>query len=95
MKKFSVWNNGTRRYDYYTAQGDAGIHAGAPPRASTFELGATPEQAAWPLPADATKTGSGELPQGRIASTEPQAAVSFNALFLYAAAGYLLWRMTK
>jgi hypothetical protein len=93
--KYSVWNTGTRRYDYYTAQGDTGIHAGAPPRASTFELGATPDQAAWPLPADATKTGSGELPQGRIASTAPQLGVSFNTLFLYAAAGYFLWRMIK
>jgi hypothetical protein len=93
--KYSVWNNGTRRYDYYTAQGNAGIHAGAPPRASTFELGATPEQAAWPLPADATKVGSGELPQGRIASTEAKSAVGFNTMFLYAAAGYFLWRMIK
>ena len=92
---YSVWDSGTRRYDYYQAAGDTGIHAGAPPRASTFELGATPEQAAWPLPDDAIKTGSGELPQGRIASTKPQAAGSFNELFLYVAAGYLLWRMTK
>jgi len=93
--KYSVWNNATRRYDYYQAAGDTGIHAGAPPRASTFELGATPDQAAWPLPADATKTGSGELPQGRIASTEPKQGVSFNTMFLYAAAGYFLWRMIK
>ena len=93
--KYSVWNNATRRYDYYQAAGDSGIHAGAPPRASTFELGATPDQAAWPLPADATKAGSGELPQGRIASTEPKSAVSFNELFLYAAGAYLLWRMIK
>jgi hypothetical protein len=93
--KYSVWNPSTRAYDYYTAQGDAGIHAGAPPRASTSALGATPDQAAWPLPADATKVGSGELPQGRIASTEPKGAVSFNAMFLYAAAGYFLWRMIK
>jgi hypothetical protein len=93
--KYSVWNNATRRYDYYTAQGDTGIHAGAPPRASTSELGATPDQAAWPLPADATKVGSGELPQGRIASTEAKSGVSFDKLFLYAAAGYFLWRMIK
>jgi hypothetical protein len=92
---FSVWNNATRRYDYYRAQGDGATHAGAPPRASTFELGATPEQAAWPLPADATKTGSGELPQGKIASTAPRLSASFNELFLYAAAGYFLWRMIK
>ena len=97
MTTFSVWNNATRAYDYYTAQGDAGIHAGAPPRASTSELGATPDQAAWPLPADATKVGSGELPQGRIASTAPKGgfAIDLPRSVFYAAIGYVLWRMIK
>jgi len=92
--KYSVWNPGTRRYDYYEAQSDGATHAGAPPRASTSELGATPEQAAWPLPADAVKAGSGELPQGRIASTEAK-PVSFDKVFLAAAAAYFIWRVIK
>jgi hypothetical protein len=95
--KYSVWHPATRRYEYYEAAGDTGIHAGAPPRASTSELGATPDQAAWPLPADATKTGSGELPEGRIASTDAgSGGITFtSSTLLYAALGYFLWRMIK
>jgi len=93
--RYSVWNNSARGYDYYDAPGAHGIHAAAPPRASLNELGATPEQAAWPLPPGAVKSGSGELPQGRIASTEPKSGHDFNVIFLYAAAGYFLWRMMR
>lgn len=92
--RYSVWNNATRRYDYYQATGDAAIHAGAPPRASTSELGATPEQAAWPLPPDATKVGSGELPQGRIASREG-GKFDLPKSILYVAIGYIVWRVLK
>jgi hypothetical protein len=94
--KFSVWNNARRAYDYYEARGDATIHAGAPPRASSNALGATPEQAAWPLPADAVKTGSGELPQGRIASRDGgQFAIDLPQSIFYAAVGYLIWRVLR
>jgi hypothetical protein len=95
--KYSVWNPSTKRYDYYQAQGDARIHAGAPPRSSTTELGATPEQAAWPLPVGAVKVGSGELPEGRIASTEAGGRFTINLpqSIMYAAIGYLLWRALK
>jgi hypothetical protein len=95
--KYSVWNNASRRYDYYQAQGDARIHAGAPPRASTTELGATPEQAAWPLPASAVKVGSGDLPEGRIASTLPAGtyAINFKESIVYGIIGYLLWKAIK
>lgn len=66
--KYSVWNNDTRSYDYYEAPGAPGIHAGAPPRVRGSALGATPDQAAWPLPGGAQKVGNGAMPQGRIAS---------------------------
>jgi hypothetical protein len=95
--KLSVWNNATRRYDYYQSSGDTGIHAGAPPRANSFELGATPEQAAWPLPPGAVKVGSGDLPEGRIASREAGQGFKFDlpSSIVYAAIGYVLWRMIK
>jgi hypothetical protein len=93
--KYSVWNNGTRSYNYFDAPGTPGIHAGAPPRVHGSELGATPDQAAWPLPPGAVKTGSGELPQGRIASTDSSHGFDFNKVFLYAAVGYFVWRAIK
>jgi len=95
--KYSVWNNDTRSYDYYEAPGTPGIHAGAPPRVHGSALGATPEQAAWPLPADAAKVGSGEMPQGRIASTLGGGTFQINIgqSIVYGAIGYLLWRMIK
>lgn len=93
--RYSVWNNATRAYDYYEAQGAATIHAGAPPRAASSSLGATPDEAAWPLPADAVKTGSGELPQGRIASRDGGGAIDLPKTLLYAAIGYLIWRTLR
>lgn len=93
--KYSVWNNATRRYDYYQAQGNAEIHAGAPPRSSGYALGATPEQAAWPLPAGAVKVGSGEVPEGRIASTEKTFTIDLTQSIIYGVLGYLLWKAIK
>lgn len=97
--KYSVWNTGTRAYDYYEAPGGTATHAGAPPRASTRELGATPEQAAWPLPSAAVKVGAGEMPQGRIASSLAGDDSIFNIdlkqSVIYAAIGYLAWRLLR
>lgn len=94
--KFSVWNNAARAYDYYETRGVGGIHAGAPPSSGSSALGATPDEAAWPLPADATKTGSGELPQGRIASREAgKFTIDLPQSIFYAAIGYVIWRVLK
>lgn len=94
--RYSVWNNATRAYDYYEAPGSSTVHAGAPPRPSSSSLGATPEQAAWPLPANATKVGSGELPQGRIASREGgRFTIDLPQSIFYAAIGYVIWRILK
>jgi hypothetical protein len=94
--RFSVWNNGTRSYDYYEAPGTPGIHTGAPPRAASSSLGATPDEAAWPLPANAAKVGSGEMPQGRIASSLGGTfQINIGQSIAYGVIGYLLWRMIK
>lgn len=67
---FSVWNYGNRAYDYYESGQRSGTHAPTPPRArGATSLGATPEQAAWPLPAGARLVGSGPEPRGRIATS--------------------------
>lgn len=94
--RYSVWNNATRRYDYYQATGAADIHAGAPPRSSSYALGATPEQAAWPLPAGAVKVGAGDVPEGRIASTEAGGfKLDVQSMIIYGVLGYLLVKAFK
>lgn len=94
--RYSVWNSETRAYDYYEAQGDAGIHAGAPPRAASSSLGATPDQAAWPLPEGARRVGAGEMPQGRIASLDGGSfQLDIPQALFWGSFGYLLYRMFK
>ena len=95
---WSVWNNGTRSYDYYEAPGTRGIHAGAPPRASTSALGATPDEAAWPLPHGARKVGNGEVPRGRIASLggyDASSSLELPKLAAIAVIGYLVWKAMR
>jgi len=70
MRTYSVWNYGTRAYDYYTAPGASETHAGAPKIRGSSALGAAPDQAAWPLPAGARHIGSGPLPKGRVATKD-------------------------
>jgi hypothetical protein len=74
---YSVYDYDRQVYDYFEGSGPKGTHASSPPK-TTFgksALGATPEQAAWKLPADAHKIGSGILPRGRIASRNAGAAL--------------------
>jgi len=94
--RYSVWSPSTRSYDYFEAPGDAAIHAGAPPRAASSSLGATPDEAAWPLPPGAVKTGSGEMPEGRIASRESgKFVIDLPQSIFYAAIGYMIWRVLR
>jgi hypothetical protein len=95
--QYSVWNNGTRRYDYYSTTERGSIHADSPDAGGTNQLGATPEQAAWPLPADARPAGSGEMPKGRIASKGASRGfrINFAESFKYGIVGYLLWRIIR
>lgn len=97
MARFSVWNYATHSYDYYEGRGNGKTHAGTPPKArGAAALGATPEQAAWPLPAGARHVGSGTSPQGQIASTGADPDPGSIPMFVKVGAGigaaYLLWR---
>jgi hypothetical protein len=94
---YSVWDNGARRYDYYEGGKATATHAGAPPRASSSSLGATPEQAAWPLPPGARRVGSGDLARGRVASLDGNdgGGVDIKMAVIYGAIGYLLWRSIR
>jgi hypothetical protein len=58
---YSVWNQAARQYDYYeTSTVQKGANTPAPSHIRAKPLGATIDQAAWPLPAGARKVGSGE-----------------------------------
>ena len=65
---YSVWNQSTRRFDYYRGPGSSATHAGKPSHVGQGSMGATPEEAAWPLPPGAKKIGAGDHAVGRIAS---------------------------
>lgn len=92
---YSIWNHGTKTYDYYRGPGDGATHAGAPPIRSNSEIGAVPELAAWQLPPGAVKIGSGELPQGRIASMGSFDAGDGLRLGMLAFAAYLAWKVLR
>jgi hypothetical protein len=97
---YSVYNYGSKAYDYFEAPAKALPHAPKPPQAAgaSTSLGATPEQAAWPLPMGAKLVGHGKNPVGRIAFDRGVAGSldgfmdnSTNVVG-FAAAAYLVWR---
>lgn len=92
---YSVWNPRARRYDYYRTSEVGTVHAGTPHHIGGGQLGATPDEAAWPLPPGAVKIGSGELARGRVATLGgfragqiPTIAVTI----LAAMAGWYIWK---
>lgn len=99
---YSVYNYGTHGYDYFETVSDNVTHAPVPPKAKDpSSLGATADQAAWPLPSGARKVGSGPVARGRIASSARSVGLGgvgdlmdFNALDVVVA-GVALWLMLK
>jgi len=98
---YSVWDPSSRQYTYYRGPGPEGTHAGSPTARRVTDLGAAPEDAAWKLPGSAVKIGVGPLPKGRIAAPSSGMLSGLGldtdptSLALYAALGYLAWRMWK
>jgi len=97
MARYSVYDYTRHAYDYYEAPGPGGTHAGSPPRpASIGDLGASPDRGAWKLPAGARKVGSGEMPQGRIASLSGADLLSSpSSLVVYAVIALAAWRFLR
>lgn len=92
--RFSVYNYGTKSYDYYDDGQPSSTHAGPPPIATLGDaVGESPEGAAWRVPLGAKKVGSGELPQGRVASlggfVSDSGALRLGVIAL---AAYFAWR---
>ena len=100
MAIYSVWNIGTGQFDYYeTDQQPRRTNAGKPGHLRSRTLGMTVEQAAWPLPLGAVRTGSGPHAQGKVAihPSEALGAASGGGMtavkaFLLATAGAMGWK---
>ena len=66
---YSVWNQGAGAYDYYESSNvQHTLNTPSPNHIRVKELGATIDQATWPLPTAARKVGSGKFAKGRVAS---------------------------
>lgn len=66
---FSVWNQAAGEFDYYensTTQDVLNVER--PSHLVSRALGSTVDQAAWPLPSDVQRIGSGSCAVGRVAS---------------------------
>lgn len=73
--RYSVWNVGTRQFDYYdTAEAVTQSNTPKPDHLVSRTLGSTVEQACWRLPAAAVPAGSGPHAMGRVA-IEPARAL--------------------
>lgn len=67
--QYSVFNVGTGAYDYYEdGREPSSVNTPSPTHVIDRTLGCTVDQAAWPLPADAKKIGTGPVAIGRVAS---------------------------
>jgi hypothetical protein len=73
---YSVWNQGAGLFDYYeTNAQQTQLNVEKPSHLGNRTLGSTVDQAAWPLPPAARKTGQGQIPVGRIATRKRAGAL--------------------
>jgi hypothetical protein len=98
---YSVWDAGSRSYDYFQTAAATPTAPPEPTHLRSKALGLAPEDAAWPLPADAQWIGRGAQAKGKVASRRSGGALgdfaSGNALPMVglALAAYLLWRSQR
>lgn len=106
--RYSVYDHGTRVYNYFEDQRPEGTHASAPPKVALGgvatgkqgAIGVVPEAATWRLPWGAKKVGAGPLPKGRIASVGGAAMGDVNleiplGFVVALGFGYLAWRTLR
>ena len=97
---YSCWNQGKGAYDYYEdAARQESLNAPSPKHLRSSSLGATVDQASWPLPAGARYVGSGAAAVGRVASRTGGAALGAMDLgspttkaFLLVVSAALAWK---
>jgi len=74
---YSVWNQGQGVFEYYEdGVPQTQLNVEKPSHIAERTLGATVEQAAWPLPPAARLTGHGPVPVGRIAARKSGVALA-------------------
>ncbi len=95
METFSVWNLGTRKYDYYVTGAYKGTHVTQPENHALLgsKLGLTPDEHAASLPARATTKGSGDVAIGQVASFGEKGGL--RQLAIYAVFAYIAWRILQ
>ncbi len=95
METFSVWNYGTRKYDYYAAGQYKGTHVTQPENHAMLgsRLGQTPDEFAASVPVGASKVGSGDVAKGQVASFGEKGSV--RQWLLYGVFAYIAWRMFR
>jgi hypothetical protein len=67
---YSVWDPISGTYQYYQTPQDGKLEHDVPKArhlSTSSKVGITPEQAAWPLPANAKRIGTGKTAKGMIA----------------------------
>lgn len=100
--RYSCWNQATGAFDYYEGGPEQRVlNTEKPKHLVSRTLGSTVDQAAWPLPGDVRRIGSGPDAIGRVAvrkmgglgddlgGGDNTSLVKAAAL---AGAGYLLWK---
>ena len=97
---YSIWNYGSRQYDYYESGGSPSTTHAATPGRPLFgnKLGVTPEQAAVKLPLGARKVGSGTAARGSVASRASMAGFepsSITSLLIASGLAYAAWRYLR
>jgi hypothetical protein len=98
---YSCWNQALGAFDYFESSHESPkLNVEKPNHLVSRTLGATPDQAAWPLPGNLRRIGSGPDAIGRVATIKRAGSLSGDdegssgiaKASLLAISGYLLWR---
>jgi hypothetical protein len=95
VETFSVWNYGTRQYDYYQGGEHKGTHITQPNShlLATSRIGLTPDEFAQRVPEHARKVGSGAEARGQVASFGERGRMG--KLLLVGVLAFLAWRYLR
>jgi len=98
--RFSVWNQSLGAFDYYeSSSSQPTLNVEKPTHLVPRQLGATVDQAAWPLPGNVRKIGSGTNPIGKIARApgaamgdDGIAGIPLSTIAIGAGIAFVVWK---